>query len=332
MTTDGYGTARSAEFCESESPVTDSSRPGPGKPQPERFDVTCDSWDHFEDMFRRRLDSGQVFVPSVQPPPIGTQIDFRLSIPDGTAIDVSGRVVSSVAPAAPSGEPSSAERAGMIVEFGKFARAEEKRVRALLASLQQRKGASSLAPMPVRSPSTPSRAPSTPPRALSAPPLATLRPSMVPRSGSSLSLREDAPDTAAVLERLENELAALQHADAASQRVACSEDDLALAEARWSMELHQYPEAIRLLVAVLDTDPDKLIARVWLNLAGARHARELGQDHVAADCYRVVLALQPDHPEAQEQLAELAPLRRSAPQLSPGGILLGRLAGGTSSG
>jgi len=56
----------------------------------------------------------------------------------------------------------------MIVEFGKFARAEEKRVRALLASLEQRQGASSFAPMPVRSPSTPSRAPSTRPYALSA--------------------------------------------------------------------------------------------------------------------------------------------------------------------
>ena len=312
--------------------MTDSSTPRPGPKRPERVDVTCDSWDQFEKMFRRRLDSEQVFVPSVQPPPTGAQVDVRVSIPDGTAINVRGRVVSSLPPAHDSSGPTSAERAGMIVQFGKFARAEEKRVRALLASLEQRKGASSIAPMPVRSPSTPSRAPSTPPGAVSAPPLVQLRPSTVAPSPSSQFLQEDAPDTESVLQRLENELAALRHADAASQRVARSEDDLALAEAKRLMELHQYPEAIRALVAVLDTDPDKLIARVWLNLAGARHARELGQDHVAADCYRVVLALQPEHLEAKQQLSVLPPARPSAPQLSPGVGLLGRLLGGTLSG
>ncbi len=313
--------------------MTDSSTPRPGPKQTERVDVVCDSWDQFENMFRRRLDTRQVFVPSVQPSPAGAQVDVRLSIPDGTAINMSGRVISSLPPAHESSGPTSAERAGMIVQLGKFARAEEKRVRALLASLQQRKGASSLAPMPVRSPSTPSRAPSTPPSAVSAPPFVKLSPSTVAPSASSPSLQEeDPPDTAVVLQRLENELAALREADATSQRVARSEDDLALAEARRSMELQQYPEAIRLLVAVLDDDPDKVIARVWLNLAGARHARELGQDHVAADCYRVVLALQPDHPEAKQQLSLLSPARPSAPQLSRGVNLLRRLLGGTSSG
>ncbi len=313
--------------------MTDSSTPRPGPKQTERVDVVCDSWDQFENMFRRRLDTRQLFVPSVQPPPAGAQVDVRLSIPDGTAINMSGRVISSLPPAHDSSGPTSAERAGMIVQLGKFARAEEKRVRALLASLQQRKGASSLAPTPVRSPSTPSRAPSTPPCAVSPPQIEKLIHSTGAPSASSPSLQEeDPPDTAVVLQRLENELAALREADATSQRVARSEDDLALAEARRSMELQQYPEAIRLLVAVLDDDPDKVIARVWLNLAGARHARELGQDHVAADCYRVVLALQPDHPEAKEQLSLLSPARPSAPQLSRGVTLLRRLLGGTSSG
>jgi tetratricopeptide (TPR) repeat protein len=112
-----------------------------------------------------------------------------------------------------------------------------------------------------------------------------------------------------------------------SLRAARYEDDVAVTEAVRLMELHQYPEAIRLLVAVLNTDPDKLVARLWLNLAGARHARELGETHIAAECYRAVLALQPDHPEAKQQLSLLPPPRRSAPQLTPGASLIGRLIG-----
>lgn len=152
-------------MSESSPPVAD--------PQPERVDVTCDSWDEFEKAFRHRLQTHQLFVPSAQPPPVGSQLEFRFSIPDGTSISVTGRVVSSFPPSSPS-EPSSAERAGMIVEFGKFARAEEQRVRALLASLEEQDRLGAFAPEvpsvpPVRAPSTPTRSPSTPTHSPSTP-------------------------------------------------------------------------------------------------------------------------------------------------------------------
>ena len=40
---------------------------------------------------------------------------------------------------------SSAERAGMIVEFGRFARAEQQRVRALLATIEEQEAVRDLA-------------------------------------------------------------------------------------------------------------------------------------------------------------------------------------------
>lgn len=279
------------------------SSPPEADPQLERVEVSCDSWDQFERLFRRRLDSHQVFVPSVQPPPVGAQLEFLFSIPDGTSITMPGRVVSTFPPSGPR-EPSSAERAGMIVEFGKFARAEEERVRALLASLEEQDRLSGMGPdslpaiPPPRAPSTPSRSPTTPPRVQTLPPLITWRPA-----------RHDAG------------------AAPRSQRAVRFEDDVAVSEAVRMMELHQYPEAIRLLIAVLDLDPDKRSARLWLNLAGARHARELGELQIAADCYRAVLELQADHPEAAAQLALLPPARSSAQQLGPQSSLLARLLG-----
>jgi hypothetical protein len=271
--------------------VTTSAPPTTDSP-PERVDVSCDSWAQFENAFRRKLDSHQVFVPSGHPPPAGTQLEFYFSIPDGTSIRMPGQVVSTVPPPSASQGPSSAERAGMIVEFGKFARAEEQRVRALLDSLEQQQGPSSLAPIPPeRAPSTPSASPSIAPavRALSS----------TPAGAGSAPARSRRP-------------------------IHYDDGDAAVHEAVRLLELRLYPDAIRRLVAVLNGDPDKVSARLWLNLAGARHARELGQDAIAADCYRVVLALQPGHPEAAQQLAILTRVRPSAPLGPPRGQVIGR--------
>ena len=216
--------------------------------QPERIDVTCDSWDQFEQVFRRRLDSHQVFVPSVRPPPTGTQLEFRFSIPDGTSMSMPGRVVSTVPPPRASNGPSSAERAGMIVEFGKFARAEEKRVRALLESLEQQEGMSSLAPSaPLRAPvDALARSVSTPSRANSNRPLVTLHPSMVPRTRSSLSAQGVPTESAAVLQRLAKELAALRDADPLRVLgIDASADDAAIRRAYLTTSKRFHPHRSR---------------------------------------------------------------------------------------
>jgi tetratricopeptide (TPR) repeat protein len=100
-----------------------------------------------------------------------------------------------------------------------------------------------------------------------------------------------------------------------------------VSEAVRLMGLRQYAEAIRLLVSVLNVDPDKTSARLWLNLAGARHALELGEAGVAAECYRAVLELQPGNLEAKQQLADLPAARPSLPLQQPRPSLFERLLG-----
>lgn len=369
------------------SAMSGSSRPDP---DPSCVEVACESWDQFDQVFRRRLDSHHVFVPSARPPPTGTQLEFRFNIPDGTSISMPAQVVSSVPPAAmvssipaPSMRPSPSGRPGMYVEFGQLARAEEKRVRALLRALE-REGQGAAAEGPSLSPPAPVPTPRDEPAA--SPSLQPHRRVILPRARSSMPARPDPLDEAEVRAELERELARLsrcddlgvlglevtaddqtiraaylqlskrfhphRHArhgsdeirrlatelyvvvqrayarlshsprmpvhDAGAGRsiraVRRDEADVGVTEAVRLMELARYPEAIRLLVDVLGTDPDKTSARLWLNLAGARHALAIDEPQAAAECYREVLALQPGHPEAMQQLSQAPPARPSLPQ------------------
>lgn len=67
----------------------------------------------------------------------------------------------------------------------------------------------------------------------------------------------------------------------------------------------QHAEAVRMLSEVLQQDPERDSARLWLMVASARLALERGDKERAIECYRSVLTLQASHVEAHEKLKEL---------------------------
>lgn len=99
-----------------------------------------------------------------------------------------------------------------------------------------------------------------------------------------------------------------------ARRSARDELDEQISDAVALLERARYEDAIGVLEAVLREDASRAQAALWLPIARARRAFAAGDWATAADHYREVLALQANHAEARERLAQLQ-ARASRPGL-----------------
>jgi tetratricopeptide (TPR) repeat protein len=97
-----------------------------------------------------------------------------------------------------------------------------------------------------------------------------------------------------------------QQEGAKVRRVVRAQLDVRVSEAVKLLDYRQYDAAIEALEAVLDDDPEHEGASVWLITARARKHKSLGRLEAAADSYRAVLELSPEHAEALTELEQIA--------------------------
>ena len=91
-----------------------------------------------------------------------------------------------------------------------------------------------------------------------------------------------------------------------AKRSARDELDEQISDAVALLERSQYDDAIAVLEQVLQGDPERAQARLWLATAQARRAFAAKDDARAEQHYRALLALQPGHAEARERLSQIA--------------------------
>lgn len=91
----------------------------------------------------------------------------------------------------------------------------------------------------------------------------------------------------------------------ARPRTVRSREDLDISRAVELIGFHQYEVAAELLVEVLEQNPANDDARAWFHLAQARQHKLDGQLPEAAQHYRQLLELQPDHAEAKVEVDRL---------------------------
>jgi len=105
-----------------------------------------------------------------------------------------------------------------------------------------------------------------------------------------------------------------------ARRSARDQLDEQISDAIALLERAQFDDAIAVLDAVLNEDPQRAQALTWSRLARARRAHAANDWDAAGEHYRALLASQPSHAEARERLSQLASRAER-----PG--LLGRLFG-----
>jgi len=91
----------------------------------------------------------------------------------------------------------------------------------------------------------------------------------------------------------------------AKPRTVRTRDDLSVSRAAELIDFHQYDAALKLLTQVLEANPDHEDARAWLHLAHARKHKAAGNGPAAAQAYRALLELKPNHAEAQVEAERL---------------------------
>jgi tetratricopeptide (TPR) repeat protein len=91
----------------------------------------------------------------------------------------------------------------------------------------------------------------------------------------------------------------------AKRRTVRTREDLALSRAVELIGFHQYEAAAELLIEVLEDNPANDDARAWYHLTQARQHKIDGQLQEAAEAYRALLELQPDHAEAKVEVDRL---------------------------
>jgi curved DNA-binding protein CbpA len=105
-----------------------------------------------------------------------------------------------------------------------------------------------------------------------------------------------------------------------ARRSARDQLDEQVSDAIALLERNRFDDAIAVLEAVLNEDPQRAQAAQWATIARARRAFAANDWDAAGEHYRALLALQANHSEARERLAQL-----SSRAVQPG--FLGRLFG-----
>jgi tetratricopeptide (TPR) repeat protein len=90
-----------------------------------------------------------------------------------------------------------------------------------------------------------------------------------------------------------------------ARRSARDQLDEQISDAIALLERAQYDDAVAVLDAVLNEDPERAQALLWSRLARARRAFAASDWDAAREHYGTVLALQPSHAEARERLSAL---------------------------
>jgi len=99
--------------------------------------------------------------------------------------------------------------------------------------------------------------------------------------------------------------------DKAKPRTVRTREDLDMSRAVELIDFHQYEAAAELLIEVLEENPANDDARAWFHLAQARQHKVDGQLQEAAQQYRELLQLKPDHAEAKVEIDRLDDSKKS---------------------
>lgn len=91
----------------------------------------------------------------------------------------------------------------------------------------------------------------------------------------------------------------------AKPRTVRTRDDLSVSRAAELIDFHQYDAAAKLLLEVLEANPDHDDARAFWYLAEARKQKIAGDVTAAAAAYRELLELKPNHAEAKVEAERL---------------------------
>lgn len=91
----------------------------------------------------------------------------------------------------------------------------------------------------------------------------------------------------------------------AKPRTVRTRDDLSVSRAAELIDFHQYDAAAKLLVEVLEANPDHDDARAFWYLAEARKQKIAGNMPAAVAAYRELLELKPNHAEARVEAERL---------------------------
>ena len=231
-----------------------------------------------------------LFVRAAVPPPIGTDLMVQFVLPDGSDLSLPGRVAHRL-----SAEEAHAmgEHPGMGVQFTHMSEEQAQRIQEVLAAAESRQSMRNSTPAVQNGEGRASGKPAAP--AAVRPPSSAVRPG-APQNGASAARPANGANAAA---------SGGARRSVPSGAASGAPQDSRLLQAASMLERGRFDQAERKVMELLEDNPDLVPARILAHLIEARRLRAQFAFEDAMARYRAVLSLDPDHAEAQEQIAVL---------------------------